>query len=110
MRMESEELRNLPLHMQEQVGVALAEQMEQAAPVADVPSGIAAVTLPIKGMTYGDYIRQMDDEELADYLVELQVKTIYRVMREFEVTGVENWKKDFTEIMGKAITELCPFE
>lgn len=109
MRMESEELRNLPLHMQEQVGVALAEQMEQAAPVADVPSGIA-IAGPLVAITYGDYIRQMDDEELADYLVELQVKTVHNMLREFQITGVEDWKKDLTEIMGKSITELCPFE
>lgn len=34
MRLDSEQLREMPLHMQEQVGVALVNQMAQAVPVA----------------------------------------------------------------------------
>lgn len=34
MRLEAEDLRKMPMHIQEKVGVALAEQLEQAAPVA----------------------------------------------------------------------------
>lgn len=98
MRMESEELRNLPLHMQEQVGVALAEQMEQAAPVADVPSGIAAVTLPIKEMTYGDYIRSMNDAQLADMLVEIQMRT-FRNFLDGMSNDAEQWKRDIEDYL-----------
>lgn len=109
MRMESEELRNLPLHMQEQVGVALAEQMEQAAPVADVPSGIAAVALPLNEMTYGDYIRSMDDDELADMLVEIQMRT-FRNILEGMADDAGQWKTGLAEMMQKSITEVYPFE
>lgn len=109
MRMESEELRNLPLHMQEQVGVALAEQMEQAAPVADVPSGIA-IAGPLAAITYGDYIRQMDDEALADMLVEIQMRT-FRNFLNGMADDAEQWKNGLSEMMKKSITELlCPFE
>lgn len=109
MRMESEELRNLPLHMQEQVGVALAEQMEQAAPVADVPSGIAAEA-PAQPKTVGDFIRSLNNEELADYLVENQIEALYEMLKfmgDCMRDNVDEWKKKELELLN---VELCPFE
>lgn len=105
MRMESEDIRALPLHMQEQVGVALVEQMEQAAQVAEdagINSGLAAEILA-QNMSYGDYIRSLNDEQLADYLVELQITSIHRVLSSIEISDVEEWKQDLTEGLSKRI-------
>lgn len=98
MRMESEELRNLPLHMQEQVGVALAEQMEQAAPVAEeeAPTSGIAIASMFQCKTYGDYVRSMDDAQLADMLVEIQLTSVRNMLKELE-TGAEQWKKEIED-------------
>lgn len=99
MRMESEELRNLPLHMQEQVGVALAEQMEQAAPVAADPVGSQ------ESMTYGDKIRSMDDEELAGFLAGTMKKFADQVIRTIERINSEDAEEDTLKLLKKPYAE-----
>ena len=99
MRMESEELRNLPLHMQEQVGVALAEQMEQAAPVEEDHEGSK------KPMTYGDKIRSMNDEELAGFLAGLMEMYAARVIRTIEQINSEDAEEDTLKLLKKPFAE-----
>lgn len=115
MRFDNDDIRALPLHMQEQVGTALVAQMAQANPVAapeerepkEMPmkkcdprvfarcpyraSCISAdqaffkegsdcdqfsqkiLTIPV---TYGDRVRSMSDQELAEWTAEVELNAI----------------------------------